>query len=132
MFDLLKSAQPYALSLMRIALGLVIFSFGTAKIFGFHPGPFAPPVWSLDWVAGLIELLFGFLFLVGFQTRTAAFIFSGEMAFAYFIVHFPKSPFPTENDGYAAAVFCFVFLFFVTAGSGPISVDRLISGRNDR
>lgn len=115
--------QPQALSLLRIALGLVIFSFGTAKIFHFHAGNFTPPTGSLVWYAGLLELILGFLFLVGFQTRIVSLVLSGEMAFAYFIAHLPKSFFPTENGGYAAAVFCFVFLYFVTSGAGPWSVD---------
>ncbi len=119
----LSSAQPYVLSLLRIVFGLVIFSFGTAKIFHFHAGVFMPPAGSLPWVAGLIELILGFLFLIGFQTRVVAFVLSGEMAAAYFIAHFPKSFFPTENGGYAAVVFCFLFLYFVTSGPGPVSVD---------
>jgi putative oxidoreductase len=119
----LSAAQPYALSLLRIALGLVIFSFGTAKIFHFHAGVFMPPTGSLPWIAGLIELVLGFLFLVGFQTRLVAFVLSGEMAAAYFIAHFPTSFFPTENGGYAAVVFCFAFLYFVAAGPGPASLD---------
>jgi putative oxidoreductase len=119
----MSSFRPYALSILRIALGLVIFSFGTAKILHFHSGTFTPPTGSLVWTAGLIELIVGFLFLIGFQTQVAAFILSGEMAAAYFIAHLPKSFFPTENGGYAAAVFCFVFLYFITSGPGPFSVD---------
>jgi putative oxidoreductase len=120
----LRQSQPLVLSILRIAVGLVIFSFGTAKILHFHAGQFMPPVGSLPWVAGLIELVLGFLFLIGLGTRISAFILSGEMAAAYFIAHFPKSFFPTENGGYAAIVLCFVFLYFVTSGPGPISVDR--------
>jgi putative oxidoreductase len=119
----LNSAQPYVLSILRIAVGLVMFSFGMAKIFHFHPGQFTPPTGSLPWIAGLFELVCGFLFLIGFQTRLAAFLLSGVMASAYFIAHFPQSFFPTENGGYAAVVLCFVYLYFVTAGAGPISVD---------
>jgi putative oxidoreductase len=122
----LTSYRPYALSAMRIALGLVIFSFGTAKILGFHPGQFTPPAGSLPWFAGLIELIIGFFFLIGFQTRIMAFILSGEMAVAYFMVHLPMSLFPTENAGYAAAVFAFVFFYFVFSGAGPASVDAKI------
>ncbi len=124
----LNSAQPALLSALRIALGLVIFSYGMAKIFHFHAGNFTPPTGSLPWIAGLFELICGFLFLVGFQTRIAAFLLSGLMASAYFISHFPKSFFPVENGGGAAAVYCFVFLYFVAAGAGPFSVDAKISG----
>jgi putative oxidoreductase len=123
MVKYLQEAQPTLLSVLRIAVGLIIFSFGTAKIFHFHPGQFTPPPGSLPWIAGLLELVLGFLFLIGFQTRASAFLLSGEMAFAYFISHFPKSFFPTENGGYAAATLCFVFLYFVASGGGPFSVD---------
>ncbi len=122
----LQQAQPLVLSILRIAVGLVIFSFGTAKILHFHAGQFMPPPGSLPWIAGLLELVLGFLFMVGLGTRISAFILSGEMAAAYFIAHFPKSFFPTENGGYAAIVLCFVFLYFVTSGPGPISIDRKI------
>jgi putative oxidoreductase len=128
MHNKLNGAQPALLSVLRIALGLVIFSFGTAKIFHFHAGNFTPPTGSLPWIAGLFELTFGFLFLVGFQTRIAAFVLCGLMASAYFIGHFPKSFFPTENGGGAAAVYCFVFLYFVAAGAGPFSLDAKLSG----
>ena len=123
MINFASRYQPYILSLLRIALGLVMLNFGLAKILHFHAGNFTPPTGSLPWFAGMIELICGFLFLVGFQTRIVAFLLSGEMAVAYFIAHLPKSFFPTENGGYAAAVFCFVFLYFVTAGGGPASVD---------
>lgn len=120
--------QPYALTLLRIALGLVMLNFGLAKIFHFHAGQFTPPTGSLPWFAGLIELVGGALFLIGFKTRIVAFILSGEMAVAYFMAHFPKSIFPTENGGYAAAVFAFVFLYFVTSGPGRVSVDGKTGG----
>jgi putative oxidoreductase len=120
----LSLLQPYLLSALRIALGLVMFSFGTGKIFHFHPGPFTPPTGSLDWIAGMIELSVGGLFLIGLLTRVCAFLLSGQMALAYLLVHLPVSFFPTENDGYAAAVFAFVFLYFVAAGAGPISFDE--------
>lgn len=125
------SAQPYALSLLRIVFGLVIFSFGTAKILHVAPGPYTPPPYSLPWVAGLFELVLGFLFLVGFQTRVVAFVLSGLMACAYFISHFPRSFFPTENGGAAAVVFAFLFLYFVTSGAGPISIDARIGGASN-
>ena len=118
--------QPHLLSLLRIVSSLVLFSYGTQKILHFPAAAGVPPIGSLSWVAGLIELTLGFLVLIGFQTRIAAFVLSGLMAFAYFIGHASKSFFPAQNGGVAAILFCFVFLYLVAAGAGPFSVDNLL------
>ena len=118
--------QPHLLSLLRIVSSLVLFSYGTQKILHFPAAASVPPVGSLSWVAGLLELTLGFLVLIGFQTRIAAFVLSGLMAFAYFIGHASKSFFPAQNGGVAAILFCFVFLYLVAAGAGTFSVDNLL------
>jgi putative oxidoreductase len=66
------------------------------------------------------------LVVVGLFTRPAAFILSGEMAFAYFIGHAPRGFYPALNEGTLAALFCFVFLYLSAAGGGPWSLDRII------
>jgi putative oxidoreductase len=81
---------------------------------------------SLFGVAGCIELVLGGLLLLGLLTRPVAFILAGEMAFAYFIEHFPKSFFPVINNGTAAILFCFACLYLSTAGGGPISLDAML------
>jgi putative oxidoreductase len=126
MFSSIHLLQPHLLSLLRIISSLVLFSYGTQKILLFPAAASVPPVGSLSWVAGLIELTLGFLVLIGFQTRIAAFVLSGLMAFAYFIGHASKSFFPAQNGGVAAILFCFVFLYLVAAGAGPFSVDNLL------
>lgn len=118
--------QPHLLSLLRVVSALVLFSYGTQKILHFPAASSVPPVGSLSWMAGMLELLLGFLVLIGFKTRAAAFILSGLMAFAYFIAHAPKSFYPAQNGGVAAILFCFVLLYFVAAGAGPFSVDALL------
>ena len=118
--------QPHLLSLLRIVSSLVLFSYGTQKILHFPTAASVPPVGSLSWVAGLIELTLGFLVLVGFRTRIAAFLLSGLMASAYFIGHASKNFYPAQNGGVAAILFCFVFLYLVAAGAGPFSVDNLL------
>jgi putative oxidoreductase len=80
----------------------------------------------MSWIAGMLELVLGFLVLVGFKTRAAAFVLSGLMAFAYFIAHAPKSFYPAQNGGVAAILFCFVMLYFVAAGAGSFSIDALL------
>ena len=123
--------QPVALSLMRFITGLVLFQFGVAKLLKFPPdSPFANVhLMSLFGAAGTIELIFGGLLILGLFTRPVAFILSGEMAFAYFIEHFPKSLFPVINGGSLAIALCFTCLFLATAGGGPVSIDALIGRR---
>jgi putative oxidoreductase len=121
---------PRLLSVLRIMAGLLLLQYGLAKVLGFPPAPqFAQiAVFSLSWFAGAIELIFGALVVLGLFSRLAAFILSGEMAFAYFLGHASASFFPILNGGGFAALFCFVFLYLAAAGGGPWSVDRLIEG----
>lgn len=119
----LTAASPYLLSLLRIVSALVLFSYGTQKILHFPAAERVPAAMSLPWFAGLLELVLGFLLLIGFMSRFAAFILSGLMAFAYFIAHAPQGFYPAQNGGVAAILFCFIFLYLVAAGPGPLSID---------
>jgi putative oxidoreductase len=132
MDQMLSRWQPVALSLFRLFTGLVLFQFGVAKLLKFPPdSPFAKvELTSLYGIAGMIELTLGGLLVIGLFTRPVAFILSGEMAFAYFISHFPKSFFPVINGGSLAIALCFACLYISTAGGGPYSVDAMI-GRKD-
>ena len=61
--------------------------------------------------------------------RLAAFLASGMMAVAYFMVHFGAQNFlPIVNKGELAVVYCFVFLYISSRGSGVWSVDSLFRG----
>ena len=126
MFASIHALQPALLSLLRIVSALVLFSYGTQKILHFPAAERVPDVGSMSWIAGLLELTLGFLVLIGFQTRAAAFVLSGLMAFAYFIGHASRGFFPAQNGGVAAILFCFVFLYIVAAGAGPFSVDAMM------
>src|SRR5271154_1660672 len=120
--------QPAALSLFRFITGLLLFQYGVAKILKFPPAsPFAKvEITSLFGIAGCIELILGGLLLLGLFTRPVAFILAGEMAFAYFIEHFPRSFFPVINNGTAAIMFCFACLYLTCAGGGPYSLDAVL------
>ena len=120
--------QPIALSLLRFITGLLLFQYGVAKILKFPAGTQFDKVelFSLIGTAGMIELVFGGLLMIGLFSRIVAFILSGEMAFAYFMGHFPKSFFPLLNNGTAAILFCFACLYLSTAGGGPWSVDAMM------
>jgi putative oxidoreductase len=124
--NLLAKWQPAALSLFRFITGLLMFQYGVAKIFKFPVVPMFADLPPLIVTAGTIELVFGALLMIGLFTRIAAFILSGEMAFAYFMGHFPKSFFPLLNNGTAAILFCFACLYLSTAGGGPWSVDAMM------
>jgi putative oxidoreductase len=123
-------------SLLRIVAGLILFCPGTMKLFGWFgtmPGGMVgtklPP---LLLAAGIIETIGGTLLMLGLFTRPVAFITSGEMAFAYFIGHFPHAFWPVQNHGEPAVLLCFIFLFLAVAGPGPISLDHAIRFRRRR
>jgi putative oxidoreductase len=120
-------SQPYLLSLFRFITGLLFLHYGVAKLFKYPPIEIFENVTPLSlWgVAGMIELVLGGLLMLGLLTRLAAFILSGEMAFAYFIEHLPHSFFPLVNDGALAIMFCFACLYLAAAGGGPISMDAM-------
>jgi putative oxidoreductase len=103
----------------------MIIEHGMGKIIGFPVVPAYADVQPLSLIgaAGLIELIGGALLILGLWTQPAAFIVSGEMAFAYFMVHAPKSFFPLINGGTLAIMYCFTCLYLSTAGAGPWSVD---------
>ncbi|WP_407176769.1 DoxX family protein [Bradyrhizobium sp. STM 3562] len=124
--------QPQALSLLRFITGLLLFQYGVAKLLKFPPdSPFAKvQLVSLFGAAGTIELILGGLLLLGLFTRPVAFILAGEMAFAYFIEHFPRSFFPVINGGSLAIALCFTCLFLATAGGGPISLDAMMGRKS--
>ena len=121
---------PQALSLLRIVASLIFILHGTAKIIGFPETPMPqPPVGSLFWVGGILELVGGPLLLVGLFSRPVAFILSGEMAVAYWMIHAPLSTYPIVSNGDAAILFCFVFLLIAAAGPGPWSADASLRRR---
>lgn len=76
-----------------------------------------------------VELAGGFMIALGFLTRFAAFIASGEMAVGYFMAHAPQSFFPIVSKGELAVFYCFFFLFVVFYGSGRWSLDALLFKR---
>lgn len=124
---MLARFQPLVLSIFRIITGLCLFQFGVAKIFKF---PVVAPfdkveMFSLFWNAATIEFVFGGLLILGLFSRFAAFILCGEMAFAYFIQHFPRGFIPLLNGGQLAIMFCFACLYLCCAGGGPYGIDGM-------
>jgi putative oxidoreductase len=125
MTEALAAWTPRALSVLRIVTGLLIIQHGMGKLIGFPALPAYANVQPMSMIgaAGFIELIGGALLILGLLTRPAAFILAGEMAFAYFIAHSPKSFYPLVNGGTLAILYCFTCLYLSTAGAGPWSVD---------
>ena len=119
-----RFADPFY-CIMRLVVGLMFACHGLDKIFGaFTPKGEALP--ALMVVGGWVEIVCGFLVAFGLLTRVAAFVASGEMAVAFFMVHVPKGLIPYVNKGELAVVFCFVFFYIFLRGPGSWSIDAMI------
>jgi len=119
---------PYFHAVLRIVSAFVFIPSGTMKLFGFPqalPQGVDASFLSMVWFAGVLEVFGGALVLIGLFTRPVSFLLSGMMAFAYFIGHATKETWlwPSVNFGTAAVLYCFLYLYFSAAGSGPWSVD---------
>lgn len=114
------------LSLLRIMTGLLFIAHGTTKFLQFPATPYfpeAPPLFSLMGATGVLEIVGGALIIAGLFTRYTAFVLSGMMAVAYFMVHAPQNFYPILNQGEPAILFSFIFLYLAAAGPGPWSAD---------
>jgi putative oxidoreductase len=112
------------LSVTRIATGLLFFEHGAEKLWGFAGGQIDRNFLTLHGFAGPLEVIGGTLITLGLCTRLAAFILCGQMAVAYFDQWAGRGFFPISNGGEEAVIFCFTYLWLVTAGPGPWSFDR--------
>ena len=127
--DFLSKYAPQLHGILRIVAGLLFLEHGTAKMFNF---PLAANATAHAYnvmafpagPAGIIEVVGGTLIVLGLFSRYAAFIASGEMAVAFWIAHFPRSPFPLLNGGGEAVLYCFVFLFLAAAGPGKFALNQ--------
>jgi len=112
-------------ALLRIVIGFTFSLHGFQKLFGYFGGAHAHML-SLLWFAGVLECFGGILIILGLFTRPVAFLLCGEMAVAYFKQHAVKGMWPISNGGELAVIYCFVFLYLVYAGAGPLSLDRAV------
>jgi len=113
---------------LRIVSGFLFACHGAQKVLGllggFGEAHGSAAMGSLPWIAGVIELVGGTLIALGVRTQLAAFICSGEMAFAYFMAHQKNALLPIQNGGELAVLYCFAFFFLATNGGGPLSLER--------
>jgi putative oxidoreductase len=136
--------EPVFYAILRIVSGFMFLLHGTQKVLGFPertPNPCqcpTPPPPS-DFMAmlgsssGYLELLLGLLITLGLFGGYAGFLASGMMAVAYFTAHQPRGILPIQNGGELAVLYCFVFLYIASRGSGVLSIDAMIRrGTSDR
>lgn len=124
-----------AITFVRVVTG-IIFSMHGLMIFHLIPSPVmaaaargvghAPSGVDLHVLAGILEIAGGWLVVLGLFTAPTSFLLSGEMAVAYFKVHFANSFWPLYNQGDSAVLYCFIFLMFVFIDPGPFSADAVI------
>src|SRR5215210_6363684 len=114
--------STYIYAILRIVSGFLFLWHGSQKLLGYPPSG-APPsgegLSPMMAVAGTIELVGGIMIMIGLFTSIAAFLASGMMAVAYFMAHFSAAaPLPLVNKGELAVVYCFLFLYIASRGSG--------------
>lgn len=122
------SFAPYVRSVLRIIAGFTFSLHGMQKLLGLFGGT-RFPLSDIHGVAGVIETVGGILIILGLFTRPVAFILCGEMATAYFMVHFRRGFWPVRNGGELAVLYCFIYLYLFTAGAGAWSLDALLKRR---
>jgi len=131
-----SSLAPQFQSLLRIVAAFIFMLSGTMKLFAFPagipPNGGTVPLFSEFGLAGILEVFGGGLIFLGLFTRPVAFLLSGEMAVAYFQAHFPQGVWPTMNGGLPALIYCFVWLYYSAAGSGPWSIDSILNKRQQK
>jgi putative oxidoreductase len=130
-----SKAREATYFLLRVVAGFLFFQAGCVIVLGWFGGmPGQPPGSTMPLmtqigIGGLLELVGGFLILVGLFTRPVAFILSGEMAVAYWQFHAPNGTWPLQNQGIPAVLFCFLFLYMAAQGGGEWSLDAMLRRR---
>lgn len=119
----------YIYAILRIVSGFLFLWHGSQKLLGYPPSQGGGELSGLMAVGGGIELIGGILIMIGLFTSFAAFISSGMMAVAYFGWHFSMQAFlPVVNKGELAVVYCFLFLYIASRGSGVWSIESIFKG----
>jgi len=120
----LSRFAPAAYKALRFSAGLLYTLHGLQKTFGLFGGAQVQLLSRLG-AAGVMESIVGPLLMLGLFTSPLAFLASGEMAVAYFLVHYPRGRWPVQNGGELAVLYCFIFLYISTRGGGRLSLDSL-------
>jgi putative oxidoreductase len=114
--------SEHVYTITRFVFGLLFACHGAQKLFGAFGGHVMTGIPKML-AAGIIEFFGGILIALGIAAAIAAFIACGEMAVAFFTVHYPHAFWPIMNGGEPAVLYCFFFLYVAARGSGRFSVD---------
>lgn len=118
---------------LRVVAGFLFMLHGAQKLFGVLGGNQVENLMGRMGIAGILEFFGGLLIMAGLFTRPVAFLVSGQMAVAYFMVHAPNGFWPVRppagNGGELAAFYAFTWLFFWAHGAGKYSVDGWLACR---
>ena len=130
METILGAWRDEAYVLMRFMMGFMLTCHGVQKLFGLLEGEGHPQgIWL---IAGVLESVGGSLLMLGLFTSPVAFLLSGEMAVAYFMMHAPFRFWPILNGGEIVVANCFAFLYIAARGGGILSVDEWLDNRRAR
>jgi putative oxidoreductase len=124
-FEKLQTWAPQILGATRILVGIMLALHGAQKVLGAFGGVPAGVPWYIVWVAGPIELVGGAAMAAGLFARSASFLVSGLMAFAYFKGHAGRGFWPILNGGELAIVYCWVALYLAAQGPGAWALDNV-------
>jgi len=120
--------EPQIYAIFRFVAGFLFLWHGSQKLFAFPPEAHEMPAFIM-FVAGPIEFFGGILIMIGLWTPWVAFICSGQMAFAYWMAHGTHAILPVVNGGELAIIYCCLFLFIASRGSGVFSIDHFLEKR---
>ena len=122
MLSIIKKYENETYALMRITTGFMFLCHGASKFMSMAE---AARPWHIQWIAAPVELIGGALVMLGLFTVPAAFLCAGMGAAAYWLGHFPRGNLlPISNNGDAAALYAFVFLYISAKGSGIWSLGK--------
>lgn len=120
------SLGPAVHAVLRVGAALLFMQHGFQKLFGWLGGQTVPLASQLG-IAGVLELVGGFLIVIGLLTRPVALVLAVEMVAAYFIAHAARAPWPVQNGGELALLYALIFAFIAANGAGWWSADRALN-----
>jgi len=134
--EILNRVQPFALAVLRIALGAILIAHGIPKVFGglgahtHFVGTIGLPPW-MGYLSAGAEFIGGILLVLGLLTRLVGLAVTIEMLVAIFRVHLKNGLAGPMGYDFPLLV-CSAAFLFIFSGAGPISLDWLFGGGSHR